>query len=163
MKAELQKKLVEKYPKFFQYLDENETPMIDPSEPIMDNVQKLYNQEKIVLPMQFGFECGDGWYWLIDQLMDTIYSYCRDNNKEVPHVIQIKEKFGGLRFYINGGNELIDGMIWLAEHMSYSICERCGTTNSVGQTEGWVYTICETCKENDSRAKDMNYRKRKEK
>jgi len=157
MKAELQKKLVSKYPEFFQYLQENETPMIDPAQPVMHEVNKLLNQEKIVLPMQFGFECGDGWYWLLDQLMDTIYSYCKNNNKPVPHVSQIKEKWGGLCFYA-GGDQMIHGMIWLAEHMSYGICETCGTNRHVGQTEGWVYTICEECREKNPRAKELPFK-----
>ena len=58
---------------------------------------------------------------------------------------QIKEKFGGLRFYYSGGDKEIDGMVSLAESLSYHICESCGTTIDVGRTSGWVTTICKSC------------------
>ena len=66
-------------------------------------------------------------------------------------VDQVKEKFGSLRFYFSGGDRLIEGMVWLAEHQSYSICEYCGTTKNVGHTKGWIYTCCEEC----SKTKDL--------
>jgi len=117
--------LIEKYPKFFEYLKDLKGP---------------------IMPIVFGFECGNGWYWLLSNLMETIYSYCENNEKEIPNITQIKEKYGGLRFYYEGGDDKIDGMVWLAEHLSYEICETCGTTENVHQTEGWIYTICDNCK-----------------
>ena len=38
-------------------------------------------------------------------------------------------------------------MVWVAEHMSYSICEDCGTTENIGQTKGWISTLCGECGE----------------
>ena len=44
--------------------------------------------------------------------------------------------------------ESIDGMFWLAESLSYSICEVCGSTEQVSQTPGgWVETLCKKCME----------------
>ncbi len=126
MKSELQNELVRKYPEFFEYLKEYKGTMI--------------------LPMHFGFECDDGWYWLINNLMDTIHSYCKHNDKPYPDISQIKEKYGGLSFNIYGGNEMIYGMIWLAEHLSHDICETCGSTKNVTQTEGWIKSLCPPCK-----------------
>jgi hypothetical protein len=101
--------------------------------------------------MCWGITCGDGWYFLLDQLCDSIQSYI-DNNKHLKikqlEATQVKEKFGGLRFYHNNSNEKLDGMIMLAECMSYSICELCGSTDdTVKQTEkGWIHTLCESCR-----------------
>jgi hypothetical protein len=147
MKTELQQKLLTKYPEFFQtkkriYTGENS---------IHEDVQELLNQEEIVEPIQFGFEVGDGWYWLLNTLMGTIHSYCKDNGKPYPNITQIKEKFSGLRFYYNGGDDMIDGMVWLAESQSYYICETCGTTINVGRTSGWMTTICEDCYKKNER------------
>jgi hypothetical protein len=64
MNTELHKKIEEKHLYFFKYLDEEGTPMVDTEKPIRDSVQKLLKQDKIVVPMQFGIECGDGWFWL---------------------------------------------------------------------------------------------------
>ena len=145
MKQELEDKLVKKYSEFFQHLVDNNTPMINKGEPIEESFKKLKKQKPIVVPMQFGFECGDGWYWLLNQLMGNIHWYCKNNKIEYPTIDQIKEKFGGLRFYYSGGNQKIDGMVSLAESMSYHICEKCGTNKNVGRTEGWITTLCKTC------------------
>jgi len=131
MKKELDEKLVKKYPEIFadRHEDMKKTAMC------------------------WGFDCGDGWYWLIDNLCDTIQSYI-DHNKHLDiqqvTATQVKEKYGGLSFYFSGGDKTINGMVWLAESMSYNICEDCGSNENVTQTKGWVYTRCENCK------KDVN-------
>ncbi|MCA1806515.1 MAG: hypothetical protein LC687_01425 [Actinobacteria bacterium] len=94
--------------------------------------------------MSFGFECGDGWF-------DLIYKLCEDlADMELPmdfEVIQVKEKFGGLRFYINGATEDVFDRINKAEEESYTICENCGEpSEGPERTKGWVSTLCETCK-----------------
>jgi hypothetical protein len=40
---------------------------------------------------------------------------------------------------------MIDGMVWLAESMSYHTCEECGTMKNIGHTSGWVRTLCSDC------------------
>ena len=123
MKPKLDKQLCEKYPKLF----------------------KQRNKPMTETAMCWGFECGDGWYTLIDTLCGTIQSYI-DNNQHlnVPQVevVQVKEKFGGLRFYTHGGNDKIDGMIWLAESMSYRICEECGNPGRV-RKGSWIRSLCD--------------------
>jgi len=102
--------------------------------------------------MCWGFECGDGWYDLIDRLCANIQNYIKNknnNNKEVvPQVValQVKEKFGTLRFYVSGGDDFTDGMIWMAESMSGKICEVCGNSGTTGGT-GWISTKCEKHKD----------------
>ena len=54
--------------------------------------------------------------------------------------IQVKEKFGGLRFYFSGGDDYIDGVVNMAETMSYRTCEECGAS---GNSEGYIQTLCE--------------------
>lgn len=95
--------------------------------------------------MYWGFECTDQWYWLIDQLCDSIQSYTDANKKPQVVASQVKEKYGTLRFYYSGGDDYIAGMVWLAESMSATICEDCGSTKNVTQTKGWIYTLCEEC------------------
>ena len=69
----------------------------------------------------------------------------REVPKPVPQVVvtQVKEKFGTLRFYYDGGDEYIDGLVSLAESMSACTCETCG---SPGKTVGggWLTTLCES-------------------
>ena len=62
---------------------------------------------------------------------------------EYVKVAQIKEKFGGLRFYVDGGDEFVRGAIWLAESLSMKICEECGATGE-RRSGGWIRTLCDT-------------------
>lgn len=133
MKPELQDKLVRKYPKIFEMV--GSTP-----------------QESC---MCWGIDCGDGWYWLIDKLCEELQNSIDKTYPASPQVVaaQVKEKFGGLRFYINGGTDEQYGAIHFAESLSYYICEECGSLENVSRTEkGWIRTLCEKCKgkENDT-------------
>ena len=57
--------------------------------------------------MCFGFECGDGWFQLIYDLSASIEDIALQLKNDgfpeerLPAVFQVKEKFGGLRFYVN--------------------------------------------------------------
>lgn len=64
---------------------------------------------------------------------------------EVPQVIvqQIKEKFGGLRFYYDGGDEHVHGLVSMAESWAGVACEECGGIG-VRRGGGWIRTLCDT-------------------
>lgn len=125
--------------------------------------------------MCWGFECGDGWYDILDQLMGNIQHHIDWKEKQrgwaidfnskaapteyrkVPEPIvqvtldQVKEKLGGLRFYYNGGDEYIRGLVSMAESMSEVICEECGKPGK-RRSGGWIVTLCdEHAKERDER------------
>lgn len=96
-------------------------------------------------------ETGDGWYNLIDSLLATIQSrvdsqrYLRHPDEPEPFapvVTQIKEKWGGLRVYIEGGDDFVWGAIVTAETASHKICEICGCPG-VKRHSSWVMTLCE--------------------
>lgn len=76
----------------------------------------------------------------------------RDTHKQIIKVDpeyrirQIKEKFGGLRFYMSTTTPYIDGAISLAEAVSYTQCEYCGQSSNRGLPQkGWVKTFCDDC------------------
>ena len=132
MKQELDKLLCERYPKM----------MINRNKSMMETT------------MCWGFECGDGWYNILNLLMSNIQHYTDWNNqnfekgytqyKQVPQVTldQVKEKFGTLRFYYTGGDEHISGMVRMAESMSSVTCEACGNPGE-RRGSGWIYTACD--------------------
>ena len=127
MRQELDSLLCEKYPK------------------MMVNRNK-HMQETC---MCWGFECGDGWFNILDQLMGNIQHHIDWKNRKEEIVAQVtldqvKEKFGTLRFYYSGGDDTIDGMVRMAESMSGVTCEEC---SAPAQTHGpgWIRTICEPC------------------
>ena len=93
--------------------------------------------------MAWGLEVEDGWYDLIDRL-------CEDIMKEKPAedfcASQVKEKFGGLRFYTWGGSDRIDDLISAAQAESYKICEVCGSREDVTSEGSWIKTLCRDCR-----------------
>lgn len=93
--------------------------------------------------MCWGFECGDGWFNLINTLCYSIQRYIDQTGAPQVVVDQVKEKFGTLRFYVTGGDDNTDGMITLAENISGKICEVCGSPGTTGG-KGWVRTLCDT-------------------
>lgn len=133
MKQELDNLLCEKYPKI----------MVNRHKPMTETT------------MCWGFECGDGWFTILDQLMSNIQHHIDWNNKnfekgytqykQVPQVTldQVKEKFGTLRFYYTGGDDYISGLVSMAESMSAVTCEQCGNPGTTGG-QGWITTLCET-------------------
>ena len=132
MKAELQQQLYEKYPNIFRQKD----------------------LDKTVTAMCWGISCGDGWYDLIDTLCENIQNRMMNVNRNKPEeehlvceAVQVKEKFGGLCFYTYGGDEYIDGLVSMAESMSYHICTECSKpSEKQDNNRGWIYTLCENCK-----------------
>jgi hypothetical protein len=143
VKTELDKALCAKYPKIFcdRHADMKETAMC------------------------WGFECGDGWYQILDSLCANIQSHIDWSHKnhawdlqwneehpeeqrpvrEPVHQVvatQVKEKFGGLRFYYNGGDDVIDGMVRMAESWAVNTCETCGNLGTM-RHGGWIRTLCD--------------------
>lgn len=92
----------------------------------------------------FGVECGDGWKELIKPLFDWIENYNKEHEDQI-EIQQVKEKFGGLRFYVSHEPDELSRMILKAEGDSYGICEVCGSKIDVGHTQGWIKTICRKC------------------
>jgi hypothetical protein len=102
--------------------------------------------------MCWGFECGNGWFNILNQLCQNIQHHLDWKNRDgqvVPQVTvdQVKEKFGTLRFYYTGGDDYISGLVSMAESMSGVTCESCGNIAESGSNGGWVRTICTPCDE----------------
>jgi hypothetical protein len=98
--------------------------------------------------MAFGISTGDGWYWIINHLCRALQG--RTDEFGEPQIVasQVKEKFGGLRFYVNGASDEQYSLIHFTESLSYSVCEECGTMDKVSlRKDGWIMTLCDTCDE----------------
>ena len=95
--------------------------------------------------MAFGFECGDGWLPLLAKMFEDIDNVLSYQEKENFRFTQIKEKFGGLRAYYEGGNNQVSAIVDKAEQDSYNTCEQCGINKGVKQTKGWVVSLCKKC------------------
>lgn len=79
------------------------------------------------------------------ELLDRLNAQLEEAVKKIPVAVQVKEKFGTLRFYVNGAADEQYNYISFAEAMSGRVCETCGTTKDVFQTSGWIKTTCKAC------------------
>ena len=147
MRQELQDKLYEKYPNLFSNKDKS-------------------IQESC---MAWGIECNDGWYDLLSSVCWRIFQHEKnitdrvrirnENNKENDQsdleyepvkFDQIKEKFGGLRFYVQAATDEHYNYINFAESMSYRTCEVCGSPGK-RYTDGWHQALCNVHAEEQGR------------
>ena len=103
-----------------------------------------------------GVEVGAGWWPIIETLCGQIQHYIDQMNSshakwpdsehyypvEQVVVAQIKEKFGGLRFYYDGGDRYVRGLVSMAEAWAARSCEECGAPGKQ-RPGGWVRTLCD--------------------
>ena len=110
-----------------------------------------------------GFAVGAGWWPILEALCANIQQHLDWKNREVevvPQVVveQVKEKFGGLRFYYEGGDEQIYGMVRMAEVWAGMACEDCGEPGK-RRGGGWVRTLCDKHEaERNARIEEPNRR-----
>lgn len=82
---------------------------------------------------------GKGWHPLLDELYNAL--------PEEAQVFQVKEKFGGLRFYHSAEDSDFDALVTLAEARSLKLCEACGAlamldSAAIPNRPEWVKTRC---------------------
>jgi hypothetical protein len=157
-------------------------------------VFKDRNENMMHTAMCWGFECGDGWYNIIDILCGLLtndyrsaqsrYDFIKDKvdqpqwegskkivtqemideakakldeeTLKVPVASQVKEKFGGLRFYVQAATDKHYSYISFAESMSYRTCEECGAPGKT-YTDGWHRTMCDIHAAMDGREEEYEY------
>ncbi len=147
MRPELDKQLYEKYPEIFcqKDLDMRQTAMC------------------------WGICCGDGWYTILDELCGEIQNHINNENLNIKYkkergelppdapnypqieATQVKEKFGGLRFYVNYYDDFVRGLISMAESMSLKTCEHCGNPGKENEEGYWISVLCDPCREEDKK------------
>ena len=131
MTQKLEQILVDKYPK----------------------ILKDYNGDPMLTCMAYGIDTGDGWFKLLDELMEKMQCLCdawTTAEREVQVVAaQIKSKYASLRFYVDihgatdAESKIIYDLIDAAEQQSLATCEECGACGNVN-TKGWHRVLCDT-------------------
>lgn len=99
-----------------------------------------HQDQRQTLP--WGFECHDGWYDLIHDLCQSIITHCEQIGDRVPQAEQVKEKYGGLRFYVDQASPAVQKIIDRYELKSECICEVCGEPGAI-RDDGWLTTRCD--------------------
>ena len=135
--------------------------------------------------MSFGFECGDGWFRILNNLsyllcsdwikssqklkliegrvgqliypdwkesqynkiitsemIDDAIKKVESSKLGVPEAVQVKEKFGSLRFYCYNTSDIQEAYIRFAEGMSAVTCEVCGSPGKINRDGGWLRCLC---------------------
>lgn len=134
---------------------------------LYDNYPEVFytrNDPNHQLSLMWGIECEDGWYELIDTLCKELlkdsrlklescktteeYEKIIQSLDPLPFIVQIKEKYGSLRIYVDNLNEHQRIIVETIEKLSFKVCEFCGVTKDVAlHKNGWWKTLCpEHCK-----------------
>lgn len=102
---------------------------------------------RIFTDNDLGTGVGAGWWTLLDEAFTKIDAVLDENPSAKLHIVQIKEKFGGLRVYCSFDgpedvNQLIDTIIQGAETQAGTTCEVCGEPGE-GRYGGWIKVLCD--------------------
>ena len=159
------KEIDERKNKFLKMSHEEYDKYMCEKYPVMFRERKLPMSQTC---MCWSFDIGKGWYWILDNLCERLdFLFKQSKNRAI--FTQIKEKFGGARFYHytesmiktcqrklrkidpvsnKHWQEIIDNEISRAEELCDYYCAECGESKhdmiSVGS---WVYDLCEKCLE----------------
>lgn len=108
--------------------------LIDPDPKLQNNL------------MAFGYDCGKGWYPLIDELMSKLQVLNEEKYPDL-QVVQVKEKWGLLTVYLTYYYPEAEKLIDEYRDKSAKICEICGNPSTVRLVSGWYSSICDDCYE----------------
>ena len=131
--AKYNKDLLEKYPWLTPY-------NVWTGEPLEDYDYEYTWADDISLGWRLAF--GDQMLEELDQLLKKY------NFEDKYRIVQIKEKYGGLRWYDNGfpeeGHKEYTDWLDKYEDLSFRTCIRCGKP-AIGFTKGWIMPLCKDC------------------
>jgi hypothetical protein len=81
---------------------------------------------------------GKGW----EQLVRKVYN-AKEANGSTVGIIQVKEKWGGLRIYTDYYEPELDKVIESVGKESFTVCEECGAVAGLVKNGVWYLTLCE--------------------
>lgn len=123
-------------------------PGFKPSEYLSSTPPYLFYDDNT--PYDFTCDVGAGWKDLCVRTFGKIAAAYIKHNVDMSqfYVVQIKEKFGGIRIYLGGMKpslyEDVDDIVANAEDESLTICEVCGKPGEP-RRGGWIKTLCDQC------------------
>ncbi len=94
--------------------------------------------------MCWGFDVGIGWYDIVYRLSEKLEALiAAQPEDDRAYASQVKEKFGILRFYMDGNTtKEMEAAIREAEVESAKTCEVCGKPGGI-TGKGWLTVLCE--------------------
>ena len=94
--------------------------------------------------MCWGFNVGDGWFPLLYELSAQLEPLIAAQPEPRARAAQVKEKFGGLRFYLDNATDAMAALIAAAEARAWVTCEECGQPGTA-RRDGWIKVRCDAC------------------
>lgn len=104
-----------------------------------------------VFATKISIDCRDGWFSLIDLLSSLLEGWILDMEPGLDAQIwakQVKQKYGGLRYYLSHETPKMQGAIALAEDLSLRTCEECGHPGR-SRKGAWIRTLCDACRKEE--------------
>lgn len=92
---------------------------------------------------------GPGWERLVDIVFDNLPS-------DVV-VLDVKEKFGGLRVAVSACSQELDTFLDTIEDLSLGLCEHCGQPGRP-RDDSWIKTLCDHCRQKRSDNLDIRWK-----
>ena len=105
-----------------------------PDDPLFPVAHRLYP------PPRCSSELPKGWLALVKELDESLAKIVPDYK-----LAQAKEKFGGLRYYIDMGNDEAFSLIERYEKLSTQTCMVCGAPGKPRSSHGWMSAECDKC------------------
>ncbi|MER8573345.1 hypothetical protein NKG99_14455 [Mesorhizobium sp. M1409] len=97
-----------------------------------------------------GFSCRAGWFPILRQFFSVVRQAIPPGREDAFTLLQVKEKFAGLRIYYGLGADLpdaaraaIDSAYKAAEDSAERTCEVCGKLGVLRVRGGWYATRCD--------------------
>jgi len=125
--------------------------MSEKYEQMMKQFPHLYadrNASMQVTCMCWGIDCGEGWHDIIRDLsaeLEAMILKLPPEAQEQVKASQVKEKYGGLRFYMTASTDEMEKAIGRASRKCSTICEDCGQPGKNEELFGWWRTRCHDC------------------
>lgn len=162
MNKKLQDELIAKYPKIFKDLRYIECgdgwytlidTLCDSIQRLIDNRESMRDlnishNERVQAALDGNLQPLKDYYAHAGNPDEWVAYWVKQKLLKVPDPIeqvvalQVKEKFGGLRFYVSGSDKYIRGMIYMAENLSLVTCEECGKPGRPRDGK-WISTLCD--------------------
>lgn len=101
--------------------------------------------------LPYGLQVSNGWMNLLEILFSRIDTILEEAPAAKFEVLQIKEKFGTLRFYyrLDGASDAVATALRQAVDATASAsafcCELCGVLGSLESRNGWMSVRCSLC------------------
>src|ERR1700730_2054024 len=95
--------------------------------------------------MPRGLLHGDGWFDILWRLCGDLESLVGQFEQESGcqfEILQVKEKFGGLRIYVRGANDVMRQRLQAAKMESTRTCEVCRQPGALRESS-WTKTLCD--------------------